>query len=49
MTKLRTSFALSKEALDLLELLAKKNDRSKAGMLEVLIKDAAKKEKIKSR
>lgn len=48
MTKLRTSFALSQEALSLLKKLAEKNERSQASMLEVLIKEAAKKEKIKS-
>lgn len=46
MNKIKTSFTLSQEAIDLLKLLATKNDRSGASMIEVLIKDAAKKEKI---
>lgn len=47
MSKQKTSFTLSEESLKLLKLLAEKNDRSQASMLEVLIKEAAKKEKIK--
>ena len=47
MTKIRTSFALSEEALNLLKQLAEKDDRSQAGMLEVLIKEAAIKNKLK--
>jgi hypothetical protein len=47
MTKKRTSFSLSDEALELLKIMADKNERSQANMLEVLIKDAAIKEKIK--
>jgi predicted transcriptional regulator len=46
MAKTRTSFALSDEALRLLKLLAEKNDRSQANMLEQLIKEAAAKQKI---
>lgn len=48
MAKIRTSFSLSQEALYLLKLLAEKNERSQANMLEILIKESAKKEKIKS-
>lgn len=48
MSKQKTSFTLSEESLRLLKLLAEKNDRSQANMLETLIKEAAKKEKIKS-
>ena len=47
MTKIRTSFSLSQEALDLLKLLAIKMGRSKANTLEVIIKEAAKSNKIK--
>lgn len=46
MAKIKTSFTLSEEALELLKKLAEKNDRSSASMLEQLIKEAAKKEKI---
>lgn len=46
--KKRTSFSLFPEALTLLKKLAEKNDRSQASMLEVLIKQAAKEQKIKS-
>lgn len=42
-----TSFSLSEEVIDLLKKLAAKHDRSQANMIEVLIKEAAKKEKIK--
>lgn len=45
--KKRTSFALSEEAIKALKLLAEKNKRSSANMLELLILEAAKKEKIK--
>ena len=47
MPKQKTSFTLSEESLKLLKLLAEKNDRSQASMIEVLIKEAAKKQKIK--
>ncbi len=46
MPKQRTSFALSEEALKLLKTLAEKNERSQANMLEILIKEAAKKHKL---
>jgi hypothetical protein len=36
-----------KETLLLLKKLAEKNDRSQANMLDVLIKEAAKKENVK--
>lgn len=45
--KIRTSFALSEEALKFLVKLAVKYERSQANTIEVLIKAAAKKEKIK--
>lgn len=38
--KKRTSFTLSAEALELLKVLAKENNRSQANMLEQLIKNA---------
>lgn len=44
--KIRTSFALSEETLKLLKALAEKANRSQANMLEVLISEAAKKEKV---
>jgi len=47
MSKQKTSFSLSEEALRLLKLLAEKHDRSQANMLEYLIKDTAKKKKPK--
>jgi hypothetical protein len=47
MAKKITSFSLNEETLSLLKKLAEKNDRSQANMLDVLIKEAAKKEKIK--
>lgn len=47
MTKQKTSFTLSEDVTRLLKLLAEKLDRSQANTLEVLIKEAAKKEKIK--
>lgn len=47
MSKIKTSFTLSEEAVSLLKKLAIKNDRSQASMLEVLIKEAANKEKIR--
>ena len=48
MKKIRTSFALSAESLDLLKQLAKLNIRSQANMIEQLIKEAAIKADIKS-
>lgn len=48
MTKSKVSFTLSEEAVKLLKLLAEKNERSMASMVEVLIKDAAKREKIRT-
>lgn len=45
--KKRTSFALSPDVLELLLKLAKLNDRSQASMIEQLIKEAAKKNKVK--
>lgn len=47
MPKQRTSFALSVDALSLLKKLAEKNERSQASMVEILIKEAAKKEKLR--
>ena len=47
MAKKVTSFSLDEETLLLLKKLAKKNYRSQTNMLDVLIKEAAKKEKIK--
>jgi hypothetical protein len=47
MAKKITSFSLNEETLLLLKKLSEKNDRSQANMLDVLIKEAAKKEKIK--
>ncbi len=47
MAKKITSFSLNEDTLTLLKKLAEKNNRSQANMLEVLITDAAKKEKIK--
>ena len=47
MAKKVTSFSLNEETLLLLKKLAEKHDRSQANMLDVLIKEAAKKEKIK--
>jgi len=43
MAKKRTSFSLSDKALELLDKLAAKNNRSKANMLEVIIEEASKK------
>ena len=48
MPKIKTSFSLSQETLDLLKLLSEKDKRSMASMLEVLVEQAAKKEKIKT-
>lgn len=45
--KSRTSFTLSAKALELLDKLAEKHDRKKTSMLEVLIKEAAKRENVK--
>ncbi len=47
MPKQRTSFALSRDALSLLKKLADKNTRSQASMIEILIREAAKLEKLK--
>ena len=47
MKKVRTSFALSEDALQLLKKLSLELNRSQANTIETLIKDAAKKEKIK--
>lgn len=47
MSKKPTSFALSDEAKELLKLLAEKNIRSQSTMLEVLIKEEAKKQGVK--
>jgi predicted transcriptional regulator len=44
MKKKSTSFYFSDEIKELLKKLAEKHDRSQANMLEVLIKEAAKKE-----
>lgn len=46
--KIRTSFALSEETLQLLKKLADKLTRSQANTIEILVKEAAKKEKIKA-
>jgi len=46
MSKQKTSFTLSADVLDLLKKLSEKNDRSQSNMIEVLIKEAAKKQKI---
>jgi predicted transcriptional regulator len=46
MKKKSTSFYFSDELKDILKKLAEKHDRSQANMLEVLIKEAAKKEGI---
>ena len=48
MNKIKTSFSINPEVLELLKKLAAANDRSSASMLEVLIKEAAIKEKIKT-
>jgi len=47
MAKQKTSFTLSEEALNLLKRLSEKHERSQASMIEVLIKEAAKRDKIK--
>jgi len=47
MSKIKTSFTLSPEVLTLLKLLAEKKDRSQANTIEVLVKEASVKEKIK--
>lgn len=47
MKKIRTSFALSPESLDLLKQLAKLNLRSQANMIEQLIKEESIKVNIK--
>lgn len=39
--KKRTSFALDPEVLELLNTMAKKENRSQANMLEVLVKEKA--------
>jgi len=45
--KIKTSFTLSEESIELLKKLADKNGRSSANMIEQLIKEAAIKDKIK--
>lgn len=47
MAKKITSFSLDETTLALLKLLAEKNDRSQANMLDVLIKEAAAKAGVK--
>lgn len=47
MTKIRTSFALSQEALDLIKKIAEKKGISMAAVLELTIRESAKKEGIK--
>ena len=47
MAKKITSFSLDETTLKLLKLLAEKEERSQANMLQVLIKEAALKAKIK--
>lgn len=47
MAKIKTSFSLSSESINLLKLLSEKNNRSQANMLEILIKERCEKEKIK--
>lgn len=47
MKKIKTSFTLSSDAIDLLKKLAEKNRRSSASMIEELIIEAAAKQKIK--
>jgi hypothetical protein len=47
MAKKITSFSLDGETLKLLKLLSEKEERSQANMLQVLIKEAAAKAKIK--
>ncbi len=44
MPKIRTSYALSREALDLLERLAERFGLSRASVLEMLIRDRARAE-----
>lgn len=46
MAKKRTSFALSEDVIKLLKLLAEKNNRSSANMLEELVRSQAKSEHI---
>ena len=46
MAKKITSFSLDEETLKLLKLLAEKEERSQANMLQVLIKEASAKAKI---
>lgn len=46
MAKKKTSFTLSDEVLILLKKLSEIKERSQANTIEVLIKEAAKKEKI---
>lgn len=46
MAKTTASFALSDETKRLLKLLAAKHDRSQAYILEKLVAEAAKKEKV---
>ena len=47
MSKSKTSFQFEEEIIELLKKLAKKNDRSQAQQIASLIREAAKKEKIK--
>lgn len=44
MSKILCAFRLSPDVIELLKKLCEKHDRSQANMLEVLIKEAAKKE-----
>jgi hypothetical protein len=46
MAKKTANFRLDQDSIDALKLLAEKHSRSQANMLEVLIKQAAKKEGI---
>lgn len=47
MTKKITSFSLEQSTLQLLKLLAEKEERSQAKILDILIREAAGKAKIK--
>lgn len=48
MKKVKTSFTLSHDALELLKTLAEKNGRSGANMLEQIIKEEAARQKVKA-
>jgi len=48
MAKKVTSFSLEELTLNLLKLICLKHDRSQAKILDILIKEAAVKEKIKT-